>query len=62
MDLKMAKTENWKSEQLASTYIEGVRGAIPLAAEQIKIILRIIRYIKRGTASFLDLGCGDGVL
>jgi ubiquinone/menaquinone biosynthesis C-methylase UbiE len=62
MDIKMAKTENWKTEQLASTYIEGVRGAIPLATEQIEIILRIIKYFKRGMASFLDLGCGDGVL
>jgi tRNA (cmo5U34)-methyltransferase len=62
MDIKMKKNENWKTEQLASTYIEGVRGAIPLASEQIEIILRIIRSIKPGMTSFLDLGCGDGVL
>lgn len=58
----MGNTESWKTEKLASTYIEGVRGAIPLAHEQIEIILRIIRFIGPNVQSFIDLGCGDGVL
>jgi len=54
--------ENWKTERIASTYIEGVRGAIPLASEQIEILLRIIHFFKPEIISFLDLGCGDGIL
>lgn len=53
---------NWKTEKLTSTYIEGVRGAIPLANEQIEILLRIIQYFKPNVSLFLDLGCGDGIL
>lgn len=54
--------ENWKTEKLASTYIEGVRGAIPLAQEQIEILLRIIGHFRPNVQSFIDLGCGDGIL
>ncbi|HKJ32733.1 MAG TPA: class I SAM-dependent methyltransferase [Balneolales bacterium] len=54
--------ENWKTQDLASIYIEGVRGAIPLPNAQIEILLRIIRSFKPELTSFLDLGCGDGFL
>ena len=53
---------NWKTEKLAKTYLEGVRGAIPFANEQIEILLRIIKRYQLNLNSFLDLGCGDGVL
>lgn len=54
--------ENWKTENLAKTYLEGVRGAIPFAHEQIEILLRIIRSFNPNLNSFLDVGCGDGIL
>lgn len=54
--------ENWKTEKLAETYLEGVRGAIPFANEQIDFLLRIINSFKHDVTSFLDLGCGDGIL
>lgn len=54
--------ESWKTENLTETYLDGVRSAIPLAKEQIEILLRIIKYFKPDMNSFLDLGCGDGVL
>ena len=54
--------ENWKTEKLTETYLEGVRGAIPFANEQIDILLRIINFFKPDVTSFLDLGCGDGIL
>lgn len=54
--------ENWQTENLAKTYLEGVRGAIPFAQEQIEVLLRIIKFFKPELNSFLDLGCGDGVL
>jgi ubiquinone/menaquinone biosynthesis C-methylase UbiE len=54
--------ENWKTEKLTETYLEGVRGAIPFANEQIDFLLRIINSFKPDLSSFLDLGCGDGIL
>jgi ubiquinone/menaquinone biosynthesis C-methylase UbiE len=52
----------WKSPALAKQYLEGVRGAIPMAEEQIELLLRIARKARPQLHSFLDLGCGDGVL
>ena len=54
--------EVWKKSTLAATYLEGVRGAIPLAAEQIDVMLRLIAACGRPVRRVLDLGCGDGVL
>lgn len=52
----------WQSEALVSGYLESVRGAIPLAKEQLEIMLRLLNRRKRRLSRFLDLGCGDGVL
>lgn len=53
----------WQSSALAATYLEGVRAAIPLAQEQIDVLLRLIAATRpERVLSFLDLGCGDGVL
>lgn len=58
----VTKDQVWKSEQLGKRYLEGVRGAVPLAAEQIEVMLRIVREMSPDVRTFLDLGCGDGVL
>ncbi len=59
----MSRTDQvWKSQSLAATYLEGVRAAIPLALEQIDIMLRLIAGCGRPVRRVLDLGCGDGVL
>jgi ubiquinone/menaquinone biosynthesis C-methylase UbiE len=51
----------WQTSAVAARYLEGVRGAIPLAGEQIDILLRLLAAC--GPVSrFLDLGCGDGIL
>ena len=52
----------WKSGTLGKQYLEGVRGAIPLAAQQIELILFIVGQVPRKVRRFLDLGCGDGIL
>jgi ubiquinone/menaquinone biosynthesis C-methylase UbiE len=47
------------------TYLEGVRGAIPLADAQIELLLYIVQaWCPKGRAALqaLDLGCGDGIL
>jgi SAM-dependent methyltransferase len=53
---------DWRTKKLTKTYLEGVRGAIPFANEQIELFIRIIGFFRPVVNSFLDLGCGDGIL
>ena len=52
----------WQGTELTKAFLEGVRGAIPLANEQIDIMLRLVRAAKSQVNTILDLGCGDGIL
>lgn len=52
----------WQSESLTRRYLEGVRGAIPLAAEQIELMLAIIAVWCPAPRHVIDLGCGDGII
>lgn len=52
----------WRSAELGKKYLEGVRGGIPLAAEQLDVLAAVMRDIGPEVSSFLDLGCGDGIL
>jgi len=52
----------WKGDALVRTYLEGVRGAIPLASEQLDVMLRVVSAAGVPVRSIADLGCGDGVL
>jgi tRNA (cmo5U34)-methyltransferase len=52
----------WKSAVVTKDFLEGMRGAIPLAAEQLAVMVRIIQSACPNLKNFLDLGCGDGVL
>src|SRR3989304_1905598 len=54
--------EVWKSEALAQTFLQGVRGGIPLATEQIEVMLRLIAARDEAIDRFADLGCGNGIL
>ncbi|NJP20133.1 MAG: methyltransferase domain-containing protein [Hydrococcus sp. CRU_1_1] len=54
--------EIWKKAELSKTFLEGVRGAIPLAVEQIDILLRVIQLTQIKVDKFIDLGCGNGIL
>lgn len=54
--------DTWKTKNLAETYLDGVRSAIPLANEQMEIIFKTVKYFLPQVKSFMDLGCGDGVL
>lgn len=53
---------DWRSTKLTEDYLEGVRGGIPLAHTQIEVIIRIIRSWLPEVHTFLDMGCGDGIL
>ena len=52
----------WQRQDLAKLFLEDVRGGIPLAAEQIDVLLRVVRHAIPGVERLLDLGCGDGIL
>ncbi len=52
----------WQGGELANSYLNGVRGAIPLAQTQIETMLRLIRWSQEEVDLVLDLGCGDGIL
>jgi len=54
--------EVWKSPELARLYLTGIRGAIPMAKEQIQVMMKLIETAGCEVKSFLDLGCGDGIL
>lgn len=54
----------WQTTYTTHTYLNGIRGAIPLAQEQIDMMLRLVRAAQggKGVTAVLDLGCGDGIL
>ena len=52
----------WRKAGKAENFLEVVRGGIPLAAEQIDVLLRVVRASIGGVRKFLDIGCGDGIL
>lgn len=52
----------WQADALTHAYLDGVRGAIPLAAEQIDIMTRLATAARPQARTILDLGCGDGIL
>ena len=57
------KDSVWKDEQLVIKFLDGVRGSIPFAKEQIEVMLRLIdASLKKESVYFIDLGCGDGIL
>jgi ubiquinone/menaquinone biosynthesis C-methylase UbiE len=58
-----ARTDTvWKSRALVEKYLTGIRGAIPCAAVQLDVMMRMIQAGGRPVRSFLDLGSGDGIL
>jgi tRNA (cmo5U34)-methyltransferase len=58
----MTNYKIWSDTAVARNYLQGVRGAIPLAAEQINCILRLLALTQSQVNNFLDLGCGNGIL
>lgn len=54
--------EVWKDKAPAGRYLNGVRGAMPLAKEQFDVVLKLIEINKKPVRAFLDLGSGDGIM
>jgi ubiquinone/menaquinone biosynthesis C-methylase UbiE len=58
--------EVWRSAEVSRKFLEGIRGALPLAGEHVDVMLRMVEAaageMGRGVKRVVDLGCGDGVL
>ena len=52
----------WKTSELAETFLQGVRGAIPAASLQLEVLGKIVSMWRPAPSEVLDLGCGDGIL
>lgn len=57
----MVTDEVWKLPAIVDRYLS-YRAAIPLAQEQIGVMMSILNSRKQPVENFLDLGCGDGIL
>jgi ubiquinone/menaquinone biosynthesis C-methylase UbiE len=57
----MTTDEIWKLPAIVGRFLS-YRAAIPLAQEQIGVMMSILKTREQPVESFLDLGCGDGIL
>ena len=57
----MVTDEVWKLPAIVNRYLS-YRAAIPLAQEQIGVMMSIVKSREQPVENFLDLGCGDGIL
>jgi tRNA (cmo5U34)-methyltransferase len=57
----MVTDEVWKLPAIVDRYLS-YRAAIPLAQEQIGVMMSILKSREQPVENFLDLGCGDGIL
>ena len=57
----MVTDEVWKLPAIVNRFLS-YRAAIPLAQEQIGVMMSILKTREEPIENFLDLGCGDGIL
>lgn len=56
------ETTQWQRQDVTQHYLEQVRGGIPFGAEQINVMLQVIRQFTPNVQKIMDLGCGNGFL
>ncbi len=61
MEPKQPLTEVWKLAPVVEQFLS-IRAGIPMAQEQIAMMLSILASRGEPVTRFLDLGCGDGIL
>lgn len=57
----MITAEVWKQSAVVNRYLSS-RAAIPMVAEQIGVMMSILKSSGQPVRNFIDLGCGDGIL
>src|SRR5215217_2754090 len=60
-ELIMVTDEVWKLPAIVNRYLS-YRAAIPMAQEQIGVMMSILKTRTQPVENFMDLGCGDGIL
>ncbi|MGC8602456.1 MAG: class I SAM-dependent methyltransferase [Desulfomonilaceae bacterium] len=51
----------WKSESVVAHYLDR-KDSRPLIQEQIQVMITLVKHLCRPIHTFMDLGCGDGIL
>lgn len=59
---KEMETTQWQRQDVTKHYLEQVRGGIPFGAEQINVMLQVIKHFTPNVHTVIDLGCGNGFL
>ncbi|MCP4650899.1 MAG: class I SAM-dependent methyltransferase [PVC group bacterium] len=54
--------DTWRDSENAKKFLNEIAGAIPLEAEQLDIMMRLISEQRNEVRSILDIGCGNGIL
>lgn len=57
----MVTADVWKLPAIVNRFLS-YRAAIPLAQEQLMVMMSVLRTRAEPIENFLDLGCGDGIL
>jgi len=57
----MVTDEVWKLPAIVNRFLS-YRAAIPMAQEQIAVMMSILKSREQSIENFMDLGCGDGIL
>jgi trans-aconitate methyltransferase len=52
----------WQGAELVRAFVHEIRAGVPYGADQIEIMLRVIRARATPVRRFIDLGCGSGGL
>jgi tRNA (cmo5U34)-methyltransferase len=55
-------SSSWKEKVVVDSFLNGKRGAIPFATDQLNIMLKLLSHLNNEISSFIDIGAGDGVL
>jgi tRNA (cmo5U34)-methyltransferase len=54
--------DHWRDPTFVHQFLNNVRGSVPLAIEQIDMVLRLMAAARDRVQSFLILGCGESLL
>lgn len=60
--MNTAANEVWKNDWVVRRFLEGVRGGVPYANDQLEVMLRLLDATGGQIETFLDLGSGSGLL
>lgn len=60
--MEQSANDVWKNDWVVRRFLEGVRGGIPYASDQLDVMMRLVDANPRELKTFLDLGSGSGLL